>query len=49
MFDWAHVISDELCFQLRNYLSIQSFYMAAYLVFTIVYCNVFDSLLVKAM
>jgi hypothetical protein len=27
MFDWAHVISDELCFQLSNYLSTQSFCM----------------------
>jgi hypothetical protein len=47
MFDWEEVISNELCFQLSNYFSTQIFFMAAYLVFTIVFCNFFDSLPVK--
>jgi hypothetical protein len=48
MFDWVELISDALCSQLANYLIVQSFYMAAYLVFVIAYCNVFDSLPIKA-
>jgi hypothetical protein len=47
MFDWAEVISNELCFQLSNYLRTERFFMATYLVFAIVYCNVFDSLPIK--
>jgi hypothetical protein len=47
MFDWEKVISNELCFQLSNYFSTQIFFMVTYLVFTIVFCNFFDSLPVK--
>jgi hypothetical protein len=48
MFDWVELVSDALCSQLANYLTVQNFYMAAYLVFVIAYCNVFDSLFIKA-
>jgi hypothetical protein len=47
MSEWAQMISDELCFHLGNYLGVQNTYMDAYLVFAIVYCNVFDSLPIK--
>jgi hypothetical protein len=48
MLDWAELISDALCSQSANYLTVQSFYMEAYLVFVIAYCNVFDILPIKA-
>jgi hypothetical protein len=48
MFDWEEVISNELSFQLSNYFNNQRFFMATYLVFTIVFCNLFDGLPFKA-
>jgi len=48
MFEWKKLISYALCSQFANYLTIQKKNMDAYLVFAVVYCNVFDILLVKA-
>jgi hypothetical protein len=44
VFDWDEIISNEISYQLANYLKIQIFFMTAYLVLTMTYCNVFEGL-----
>jgi hypothetical protein len=44
IFDWAKIISNEISYQLSNYMKIERFFMTSYLVLVITYCNVFEGL-----
>jgi len=44
IFDWSKFISTKISFQLSNFKKDKKFYMFSYLVFTIVYCHVFQGL-----
>jgi hypothetical protein len=44
IFDWSKIISSEISFQLSNFKRDKKFYMSTYLIFSIVYCHVFQGL-----
>jgi len=44
MFDWAHIISSEVSFQLGNFQKTKNFFMTSYLVYAISYYHIFDYL-----
>lgn len=44
IFYWSKIISYDISFQISNLKIYNKFYMYAYLVFTIVYCRVFQGL-----
>jgi hypothetical protein len=44
VFDWAEIISNEISYHLSNFMKTKRFFMTSYLVFSLVYCNVFEGL-----
>jgi len=48
LFHWAKLISNEIFFQLDNYVKTHRFFMAAYLVLAVSYCNVFEGLSLRS-
>jgi hypothetical protein len=45
--DWGQIISIEISHQLEMYQQIQIFFMASYLVYSIIYSYIFEELLAR--